>query len=176
MKNCLKKFSLFAALSLLTMSSLLTACGGDGDSESEKPSQSVSSVQVSYSVSLSDTWYKYFNVELSYTASPSETMVDTLDMDKNLNVTYKFSESPSKVSLKIVAKPKANHPDVDDGVTYPIDKDITLKVVGVASNGSGSVFLFNEPQKSSKSTGSDAFRKTLDKEHILYDQSYTIPQ
>ena len=176
MKNCLERFSLFAALSLLAMSSLLTACGGDDDSESDKPSQSVSSVQVSYSVSLSDTWYKYFNVELSYTASPGETKVDTLDMDKNLNVTYKFSESPGKVSLKIVAKPKADHPDVEDGVTYPIDKDITLKVVGVASNGSGSVFLFNVPQKSSKSTGGDAFHKALDKEHILYDQSYTIPQ
>ena len=174
MKNCLKKFSLFAAL--LAMSPLLTACGGEGDPESDNPSLTVSSVQVSYSVSLSDTWYKFFNVELSYTASPGETKVDTLDMDKNLNVTYKSFESPSKVSLKIVAKPKANHPDVDDGVTYPIDKDITLKVVGVPSNGGGAVFLFNEPQKSSKTTGSDALRKTLDKEHVLYDQSYTIPK
>lgn len=174
MKNCLKKFSLFATL--LAMSPLVTACGGNGDPESDNPAQTVSSVQVSYSVSLSDTWYKFFNVELSYTASPGETKVDTLEMDKNLNVTYKSFESPSKVSLKIVAKPKANHPDIDDGVTYPIDKDITLKIVGVPSNGEGAVFLFNEPQKSSKTTGSDALRKTLDKEHVLYDQSYTIPK
>lgn len=174
MNYSFKKYPVFMALSFVSF--LLTACGSNDEADDDLSTPSVSSVQVSYSVSLSDTWYKFFNVELSYDTFSGNTSVESLDMDKNMNITYNFSETPKKIGLKIVAKPKANHPDVEDGVTYPINKEINFKVVGVASNGSGSVFLFNKPRTTIKSTGGDALRNSLNKEHVLYDQSYTIPQ
>ena len=162
---------------VMEQKSVLASCGDDDEGPgSGEQSQTVSSVKVSYSVSLSDNWYKYFNIELSFTNSTGKTTVETLDMDKNMEVTYKFSESPDKIGLKVVAKPKANHPDVEDGVTYQLNKDICLTVLGVASNGSGYAFMFSEPKSSSMSSGGDAFRNSLDKEHVLYDQSYTIPR
>lgn len=177
MEKLFKHLSVFMTLLLLSMSSVLASCGDDDEGPgSGEQSQTVSSVKVSYSVSLSDNWYKYFNIELSFTNSTGKTTVETLDMDKNMEVTYKFSESPDKIGLKVVAKPKANRPDVEDGVTYQLNKDICLTVLGVASNGSGYAFMFSEPKSSSMSSGGDAFRNFLDKEHVLYDQSYTIPR
>lgn len=175
MEKLFKHLSVCMTLLLLSMSSVLASCGDDDEGPgSGEQSQAVSSVKVSYSVSLSDNWYKYFNIELSFTNSTGKTTVDTLDMDKNLDITYNYSESPDMVGLKVVAKPKTDRPEVEDGVTYQLNKDICLKVLGVASNGSGYAFMFSEPKSSSMSSGGDAFRNSLDKEHVLYDRTYTI--
>lgn len=177
MKDFLKRFPVFVTLFLFSMSPVLTSCGNDDDNGDDGTSSpSVSSVEVSYSVSLSDAWYKYYDVELSYTPAPGQTTTETLEMDKEMKISYKYAESPDEISLKIVAKPKANLPEIVDDETYELNKSISLNVAGVASNGSGNIFVWSQPVATSMATKGSSLRKALNKERTLYDQSYTLPK
>lgn len=171
-KNCMS--ALWVVLAMM-VPFVLSSCGDDGkESEIENPN-ATTSIRVTYSVELTDTWYEFYNVEMTYTQAGGTLTTKTLQMDETFEVNTPVAEAPGEVSLLVVAKPKTDHPEVVDGEKYILSQSISLKVEGLNKEGqmSGELY-YTHPSSSSKTTSGDAFRKALEKEFTLYDYSYEI--
>ncbi len=167
-------FSVLLAMLAIALSVILASCGEEKEPEVDDP-YATTSIKISYSVHLADTWYQYFNVEMTSTGPGGEPHTEIIQMDHEISMTLPLNEAPDKVVLTVIAKPKANHPEVVDGTTYSIDYSSNLKVVSLTKDGkeSGEIF-YSSPFSSTRSTGGDAFRKALKKEHTLCNDSYII--
>lgn len=132
----MKKMMLFkAAILCVVMMAFglsLTACGDD---ETEVVVER-ESIKANYKVSLSEDWYKYFDIEVNYTATGAVTN-ETLEMDWEMNVTIPASAAPDKYVLSVVAKPKADAPELDPAVeSYELSSSYSMNVSAINTDGS----------------------------------------
>lgn len=166
-------FSVLMAIFAIALSVSFTSCKDDNDSIDDL--EDSSNIKVTYSVDLADTWYQFFNVEMTYTNPGGMTETEIIDMDQENSMTLPFSMIPNRVIMKVIARPKTNHPEVVDGIAYPMGHSLNLQVVKLKEDGNGvDEILFSAISNTSYNLGGDSFIKALEQEHILYDKSYTI--
>lgn len=125
---------LFAALAM-TLS--LTACGDSGDNNDEPMPDSslVAKVVVTYDVSLAQTWYDYYDVQLTYADIAGNEKTQSIEMDWSYSETLQGVETPAVYTCRVAAMPKttADVPDLD--ATYPMALDIQCSVRGYTADG-----------------------------------------
>ena len=113
----------------------LTACGDDDEPE-ELVTNERETIKATYSVSLSDDWYKYFDIEVRYTVAGAVES-ETLDMDWKMDISIPASAEPDKYVFSVIAKPKADVPELDPTVEeYEFSHSYSLEVSALNTDGS----------------------------------------
>lgn len=130
----MRKFISFKAIalfvSMLACSVTFSACSDD-ESELEN---GIENIKVEYSVSLSETWYKYFDVEVTYTSVGGiETLELTNDWAFDFEIPY--SAEPEEFVCNVIATPKTDAPEIVSTETYLMTEDIKALVSGILKNG-----------------------------------------
>lgn len=169
----MRRFSAMMAMLAIALSSTLTSCGDDDDPVDDDPRATLK-IKITYSVDLADTWYQFYNVEMTSTSASGKSETAVIQEDQEKNITFSLNEAPDKVVLTVIAKPKTNHPEVVDGTVYPLDHSTNLKVVTLTEDGKESGILHTSPFSATLSSGGEAFKKALQKERTLCNTSYTI--
>jgi hypothetical protein len=169
----MRRFSILMAMLAIAFSCTLTSWGDEEDPVVDDP-QATLKIKVTYFVDLADTWYQFYNVEMTSTSASGKSETAVIQEDQEKNMTFSLNEAPDKVVLTVIAKPKTNHPEVVDGTVYSLDYSTNLRVVTLTEDGKESGILYTSPFSTTLSSGGEAFKKALLKERTLCNASYTI--
>lgn len=135
MKNLMLLKAVILCMVMMVCGLSLTACGDDDEPEVSLTNER-ETIKATYSVSLSDDWYKYFDIEVRYTVAGAIES-ETLDMDWKMNISIPASAEPDKYVFSVIAKPKANAPELDPEVeTYEMSVNVFANVSAVKQDGS----------------------------------------
>lgn len=110
----------------------LTACS-DSEDEPEVTNE-LTTIKTEFSVSLSNDWYKYFDIEVTYTSETGEKTI-TLTQDWMYENNIPYSAEPDEIICKVVAKPKANTPAIEADANYLLEEKIRAEVSGILKDG-----------------------------------------
>ncbi len=166
-------FSVLMAVVAISLSFTLTSCE-DKNGPNDEPKEEVN-IRVIYSVELSDTWYQFCDIEMTYTSPSGNPKTETITMDRVEKMTLPISMIPDKVSLTVKAKPKAKQPDVVAGKSYSLERSFDLRVLRLKKEGEEDDEIIHFlPQSDKSALGGDAFKKYIQQERTLYNHSYTI--
>ncbi|MGI5975209.1 MAG: hypothetical protein ACOX7E_05640 [Paludibacter sp.] len=175
MKKNSRFFLVLMAIFAITPAAILTSCkDNDDDDPVVDDSQVTLKVKITYSVDLADTWYEFYNVEITYTGSDGNSETKIIQENQEESMTLFKNEAPDTVAFKVIAKPKDTPPEVEDGKVYSLDHSANLSVVTMTEDGKEVTALFSEPTNATLKSGGDAFRQALQKERQLYNRSYSI--
>lgn len=134
MKNLMLLKSAILCMAMMMCGLSLTACGDDDEPE-ELVTNERETIKATYSVSLSDDWYKYFDIEVRYTVAGAIES-ETLDMDWKMNISIPASAEPDKYVFSVIAKPKADAPELDPTIeNYELSSSYSLNVSAVNTDG-----------------------------------------
>ena len=168
------RFSVLMAIFAIALSAILTSCRDNDDDLVDDDPQATLKVKITYSVDLADTWYEFYNVEITYTGSGGNSETKIIQENQDESMTLPMNGAPDTVAFKVIAKPKDTPPEVEDGKVYLLDHSANLRVVTMTEDGKEVVALFSEPTNATLKSGGDAFRQALQQERQLYNRSYTI--
>lgn len=166
---------LFKTLTLMlgmVMSLSLTSCSDDDNDEEPNPN-TVAKLEVNYTVDLTQTWYDFYDIQVTYITPGGTPKTETISMDWNLNFELSYNEAPNAYSISVDAKPKVNPVEVVDGLTYTFEYECNMSVEGTSQNGS-TLFFYSEPKSGKFSSGGDALRNTIQSERHIFSGSYNI--
>ncbi len=107
-----------------------SACSDDDP----EPSNGLENIKVEYLVSLSENWYKYFDIEVTYTGVGSVERLE-LTNDWAFNFEIPYSAEPEEFACNVIATPKADAPAIVSTETYLMVEDIKAQVSGIKQNG-----------------------------------------
>lgn len=158
-------------LVMITSCISLTACG-DGQNEEPEVTNSISIVNSDFSVILSEDWYKFFDIEVTYTSASEEKTI-ILTQDWSFSHSSPYEEAPKMFVCNVTAKPKENMPAVDAN-SYRMEVDIFAKVSGILQDGTtSSDYGTSLKRYNSKSLNATNMKAFIKKEHQLFSFSYT---
>ncbi|ADV43023.1 hypothetical protein [Bacteroides helcogenes] len=151
----------------------LTACG-DSDDEPEVTNE-LTTIKTTFSVSLSNDWYKFFDIEVTYTSETGEKTI-TLTQDWMYEKDIPYSAEPDEFLCKVIAKPKANSPAIDANTTYLLEQSVHAEVSGILKDGTIDLDYGLIGSKSGKDEmNSTGMEKYIKGEHRLLSFSF-IPE
>ena len=134
MKNLMLLKAVILCMVMMVCGLSLTACGDDDEPE-ELVTNERETIKAIYSVSLSDDWYKYFDIEVRYTVAGAIES-ETLDMDWKMDISIPASAEPDKYVFSVIAKPKADVPELDPTIeNYELSSSYSLNVSAVNTDG-----------------------------------------
>jgi len=110
----------------------LTACSDD-DQEPEVTND-LTAIKAEYSVSLSKDWYKFYNIEVTYTSETGDETI-TLNRDWSFDMEIPYSAEPDKFVCNVIARPKPDAPAVEADSTYLLQELIHAEVSGIFKDG-----------------------------------------
>ncbi len=124
----------------MVMSISFVSCSDDDDDNSNDSSSTkkTTSVLASYSVDLSDDIFELWDIEVTYTGPGGLTITDTFTNNFVLQLTLNASDAaiPTTYSLKVVGKPKAETPTIEDDRSYTLSHGYSKVVDTYNSSGS----------------------------------------
>ncbi len=167
--SSLKAIVLF--VSMFAYSVTFSACSDD----EPEPDNGLKSIKVEYAVSLSENWYKYFDIEVKYTSVGSvETLALTNDWAFIFEIPY--SAEPESFICNVIATPKANAPEIVSTETYLMVEDIKALVSGILQNGEVDMnYGFRGTRTSNDELTAKEMNSFLKRSHTLLSFSY-IPE
>ncbi len=173
-KNLLSLTILYVAMIAGCVS--LTACGDDEPEPDPQPTNQVTTVKTDFSVSLSEAWFDYFDIEVTYTAAALPT-TQTLTTNWDYVANYKAAEAPATFVCTVIAKPKANMPAIDPDATYLLSVDIQASVLGLKNDGTSDAdYGYRGSNSSSQTLNASGMERYIASEHHLLDFTYTPGQ
>lgn len=175
----MKKMMLFkAAILCVVMMAFglsLTACGDD-ETVTEVVANDRQTINMTYSVSLSDNWYKYFNIEVTYTGAGA-VQSETLNMDWKMNFSIPAANEPDEYVFSVVAKPKAGvelDPEVE---SYELPVNISAEVSAVKADGSADdSYGFYKSDNGSKTLSAASMAEYIKEEHSIFSFSEKVEE
>lgn len=149
------------------------SCSEDDDATIEEDTNKLENVKIDYSIDLTENWFKYFDIELSYNIGAEEkTMVLTEDWDCSITIPY---TGETNYYCNVIAKPKAEVPAFDADSTYLFGKESHARVTGILKDGSvDSNFSSSLTEESGTlNVGGAAMEAYTQQEFTLLKFSYT---
>lgn len=129
-----KSICFFTALSMCV--SLSSCSDDDNDDNGQDGKDDITSVFIDYTVNLGNDFYDFYDIDVSYVILGGEVRTERISTDwsftSDLNGVIPFG----LYSLKVTAKPKASHPEIDPSKVYRFDTDIHFTVFGRKADGS----------------------------------------
>ena len=133
MKSWIKYLA--AIVGFLGACGMMTSCDKVDDILDTHDPNDVKSVNVEYSMDLSQTWFDFYDITVTY--------YDDKGKEHSLPVTekwdYSFSVKPDKAPknyvFTVVATPKKEHPEIDKP-QYILSENISAKFYGIRYDGS----------------------------------------
>lgn len=169
-----KAFRIVAIMLGMVMSMGFVSCGDDDD-EPSNPTTTENDVTVSYNVTLSQAYYDYFNITVTYTDINGNEKTETITGDwKYPAQTIKESKAAKAYSLSVVAKPKSSNPEIVEGQAYKISHSCSVYVYVTNSDG-GVIKTNSDPTGSSTmSVGNNNAIDYFTQEHSIFSRSYSL--
>lgn len=151
----------------------IASCSSSSDDD-EPVTNKVTKIKAEYSISLDEDWYKFFDIEVTYTSATGSTTTETLTQDWIYSTDMPVEAAPSEYTCKVVAKPKANAPAIEEGKTYKMGVSCTAKVAGYYGNGTQDAdYGMNGTKSSNKELSAQGMEKYLQGEHSVFSFSYS---
>lgn len=170
MKNFFK--AAVMCLAMLAGCITFTSCSDDNEDEPIKEDTNpLKEVDINYFIDLDDDWYKFFDVEVRYAIGGDEETI-TITEDWKLEKTISYSEDLKAYTCYVTAKPKAELPAIEEGVTYHLGYKITAIVAGILKDGTNG-FDENGNKSQTRPLPAEGMKKQLTGEHKLLSFSYT---
>lgn len=161
-------------LAMLAGSVTFSSCSDDEDDPIEEVTNGIEKIDLKYSVSLSEDWYKFFDIEIKYTIGGTDENTENPDMDWVFNMSIPYASGMDNYSCHVTAKPKADAPAIEAGATYDLGYVINATVSGTMKDGSTSSSFGDAYNKAStKKVPATEMEKYITGEHKLASFSYT---
>jgi hypothetical protein len=112
----IKTLKMLAIMVGMMMSMSLVSCGDDDGPDDPTPTKTY--VGARYVVSLSENWYKYFDIEVSYTDILGNNVTKVVDSNMEYFETVETEKAATSLSFTVVGKLKADLSDLDDDTVY----------------------------------------------------------
>ncbi len=170
-----KKYLLafFAWVCVVAISLSFASCSSDDD-EKEQETNTLSKIKTEYTVSLDENWYKFFDIEMTYTTVTGSTETITLTEDYSIDSEIPVEMEPAMYICKITAKPKANAPAIEDGKTYPMGCSVHAIVTGYLKDGKQDTdYGFRGENVSNMEYSSKYMTTYIQQEHSILNFHYT---
>jgi hypothetical protein len=157
----------------MIMTMPLTSCGEDNDEPDTPTAETNTYTRVHYVIRMAQTWYDYYDVEVTYTDVEGVSHTETINQDSQYDETVPTSKAGKKFDIDIVAKPKAEIPSINDTVTYSISKNCTMSVYRYAdSSKTDPTVLYNNTSSNSKSVIGAELRLRVTTNRDVYSDTY----
>lgn len=177
----MKKLIFSTVLLLIAILGSVSICScSSSDDNSDGPSTPTnkrSKYQVIYNVQLSEAYYQFFDIEMTYTTSKGEEATETITKNKKYELTVDYNSKPSKLACKIMAKPKStNVPDIVETQTYNMDKSCSAQGIIYFQDGSiDKSYSLYEPSSSTLPVSGTKMSAFIQKEHLIFSNSIDTP-
>lgn len=160
-------------MAMMTCCVTFSACSSDENEPEIISTNELTTIEATYSVSLSEDWYRFFDIEVTYT---SETGVKTilLTEDWNFDMKIPYSAEPDEFVCHVTAKPKADMPAIDDNATYSLEENIRARVSGILEDGTtSSEYGYSGNKSGVNKNNAEGMKKYVTAEHSLMTFTYT---
>lgn len=171
-------------VSAIALAGVLTACGDDDDdngggspSVPVNPSTGVVSYNVEYDLDLSDAYYNFYDITLTYT--DADGLVKTRELTADFE--YEFDVPANKVSdsyvLKVVGTVKSSLPEISAESLYTFAKEGDMEVKAKTADGKSSTEYYNSIVASSMTVRGNKVAEYVSDRHpeiVFADYIYTV--
>jgi hypothetical protein len=164
----------FVAVLAMMMCVSFTACGGDDDDDDPVDPNAVAKVEVGYTVTLSQAWYDYFDITVTYTGVDGSENTQTITE----NFTYKKSIEVGKAldvaAIQVVANPKSSYPAINDNDKYELKDQVTVQFYGYNASGSAVSYGNNQNSSTTMEFEADGLKNYLTGSHKISTLQVTV--
>lgn len=159
-------------LAMLAGSVTFSSCSDDEDNPIEEVTNEIEKIDLKYSVSLSEDWYKFFDIEIKYTIGGTDEKTENPDMDWVFNMSIPYASGMDNYSCYVTAKPKADVPAIEADATYDLGYEVNATVSGINKDGTTEFAeTYNNPKNQTMSA--EGMAKYITGEHKMASFSYT---
>lgn len=135
MKQSLSK-TFLAALTLASAASLISCGGNDKKDEPVVPAPTYSEIVVTYSLSLSEAYYDFWDIQVTYTGMGGITHTEEVTLDWEMSYHYSpDDEIAQEFVFDVKGLPKAEVPEVDPDEVYALSKTVKFVAYGKRTDG-----------------------------------------
>lgn len=118
-----------ALMMSMVMSLCLVSCGDDDDNNGTSgDNKTIAYYEATYSADLSDTWFDFFDVTITYTNMSGEETSEPIRMNTSRSIQIPANVASDAVSFKIHVTRKANGPAIDETQSYKFESAAKLWV------------------------------------------------
>ena len=160
-------------LAMMACCVTFSACSSDENEPETIITNELTTIKAEYSVSLSEDWYRFFDIEVTYT---SETGVKTilLTEDWNFDMNIPYTAGPDEFVCQVTAKPKADMPAIEENASYLLEENIQVRVNGILEDGTmSSEYGYSGNRSGTETKSSEGMKKYVTGEHSLMKFTYT---
>lgn len=118
------------ALMMTALAPVLASCGSDDDETAYLEVGRTDYVEVEYSVDLSEAWYGFYNISVSYTGRDGVIRYENFEADRDIKFRVDYDVAPRDMQFTVIASPKAESPQIDDDRDVIFDQNCSIKVRG----------------------------------------------
>lgn len=123
MKSVFQKMSALLTVFAMMFAFTLTSCGDDDPEPEPKPEPSAPTrIGVNYKLELADTWWDFYNIEVTYTTVEGQEVTTTVTKGWEYSASAKFDEAATNYHFKATAVPKEHLPNLDITIVYSLDR------------------------------------------------------
>ncbi len=116
MKSVFQKISALLTVFAMMFAFTLTSC--DIGPEPAPQTLHTDSIELDYSLVLDQTWWDFFDIEVTYTTADGKVVTTTPERNWNYDAFVKYDEAPSACRFMVRATPKASQPAIDEDAVY----------------------------------------------------------
>lgn len=175
MKSNFLSVSMLSLLMLLS-GAALTSCGDEADEPGNGSEQTPSTgdsdqssayqrIGMTYEIELSDAWWDFFDIEVTYTAADGELKTETIEKGWSYSGSIAYAEVPDKMVFRSKAIPKAQHPAIDENTTYALDRRSAFHIYGLDADNKVVATLSTRSSSVSLSCAGSKFGEYITSEH-----------
>ncbi|MGM9852895.1 MAG: hypothetical protein ACI30N_02880 [Muribaculaceae bacterium] len=157
-----------AALVTAVIVTAMASCGSDDDETAYLEVGKTDYVEVEYSVDLSEAWYRFYDISVSYTGRDGVIQYDQFDADRDIKFRVDYSAAPRNMQFTVIASPKDESPQIDDDRDIIFDQNCSIKVVGYTFSNQHTMldYLHRDPERYTVSPGK--MSRQLEQDLVLF--------
>lgn len=152
----------------------LTNCSSEDNDEAEILSNK-EYVRAYYRIDLDQAWYDLYDIEVIYTDVTGATNIINNTLKNSVyEATILKDKACKTLSFSVVAKPKANAPEIDDSAIYSLNHNCVMYVYQYSKGSEDAQPVHKSGCSVTMSSGGNALRAQLTKEHTIISSTYAV--
>ncbi len=165
--KAIKSFKILAILLGFVLCFSFTGCGDD---EPDDPTGSTDNyTRVTYGMELSNTWYQYFDINITFTDVRGNSNTYTATANWTYDEFVKTAEAGTTFNIKVEATPKAGL-TFSDNESYRFSAACYMRVYTTTATGTMTSKLYDNSTSPAHNYGGSG----LTSAHTIYTDTYTV--
>lgn len=134
MKSVFQKMAALLTVFAMMFAFTLTSCGDDDGPDPDPQPVSTESIELYYSLDLDQTWWDFFDIEVTYTTADGKVVTTTPERNWNYVASAKYDEAPATCKFMVRATPKASQPAIDEDAIYNLGGGYNFTAFSIKDN------------------------------------------